>query len=263
MEIFKPTTFISKLLGIGDIQSLIEHVQSLDLQNDEGHKQTMENIKEGKFTLKDFQNQMNNFLKMGPLTNIASMIPGLSNIMSQVGEEETSKKIKNMIYIMDSMTTKELESDGRIFTKEPERIIRVAKGSGCSAVEIEMVLQQHRMMGSMAKNAMAQGGAPGMPGAAGGNPMAGNPQMARMMQQAQLNPNFMQQAMSMMGGGGAGGAGAGGMPNMSSMMNNPGMMQQAQEMMRLNPQMMQQAQQMMQNPGMMQKLMSQFGGMGM
>lgn len=167
-----------------------------------------------------------------------------------------------MIYIMDSMTTKELESDGRIFTKEPERIIRVAKGSGCSAVEIEMVLQQHRMMGSMAKNAMAQGGAPGMPGAAGGNPMAGNPQMARMMQQAQLNPNFMQQAMSMMGGG-AGGAGAGGMPNMSSMMNNPGMMQQAQEMMRLNPQMMQQAQQMMQNPGMMQKLMSQFGGMGM
>lgn len=92
--------------------------------------------------------------------------------------------------------------------------------------------------------------------------MAGNPQMARMMQQAQLNPNFMQQAMSMMGGG-AGGAGAGGMPNMSSMMNNPGMMQQAQEMMRLNPQMMQQAQQMMQNPGMMQKLMSQFGGMGM
>ena len=266
LEIFKPTTFISKLLGIGDIQSLIEHVQSLDLQNDEGHKQTMENIKEGKFTLKDFQNQMNNFMKMGPLTNIASMIPGLSNIMSQVGEEETSKKIKNMIYIMDSMTTKELESDGRIFTKEPERIIRVAKGSGCSAVEIEMVLQQHRMMGSMAKNAMAQGGAPGMPGAAGGNPMAGNPQMARMMQQAQLNPNFMQQAMSMMGGGGAGGAGgagAGGMPNMSSMMNNPGMMQQAQEMMRLNPQMMQQAQQMMQNPGMMQKLMSQFGGMGM
>ncbi|KAK6456327.1 signal recognition particle 54 kDa protein [Scheffersomyces xylosifermentans] len=256
LEIFKPTTFISKLLGIGDIQSLIEHVQGLNLQNDENHKQTMENIKEGKFTLKDFQNQMNNFLKMGPLTNIASMIPGLSNIMSQVGEEETSKKIKNMVYIMDSMTAQELESDGRIFVDQPSRILRVAKGSGCSAVEIEMVLQQHRLMSTMAKSAVAAGGAPGAPGA---NPMAGNPQMARMMQQAQSNPNFMQQAMSMMGGGAGG---AGGMPDMASMMNNPQMIQQAQQMMRQNPGMMQQAQQMMQNPGMMQKLMSQFGGMG-
>lgn len=94
LEIFKPTTFISKLLGIGDIQGLIEHVQSLNLHQDEGHKQTIEHIKEGKFTLRDFQNQMNNFLKMGPLTNIASMIPGLSNIMSQVGDEETSKRSK-------------------------------------------------------------------------------------------------------------------------------------------------------------------------
>lgn len=159
LEIFKPTTFISKLLGIGDIQGLIEHVQSLNLHQDEGHKQTIEHIKEGKFTLRDFQNQMNNFLKMGPLTNIASMIPGLSNIMSQVGDEETSKKIKNMIYIMDSMTIKELESDGRIFIKEPSRIVRVARGSGCAVVEVEMILQQHRMMSTMAKSAMAaQGG---------------------------------------------------------------------------------------------------------
>ena len=256
LEIFKPTTFISKLLGIGDIQGLIEHVQSLNLHQDEGHKQTIEHIKEGKFTLKDFQNQMNNFLKMGPLTNIASMIPGLSNIMSQVGDEETSKKIKNMIYIMDSMTTKELESDGRIFIKEPSRIVRVARGSGCAVVEVEMILQQHRMMSTMAKSAMAaQGGQAGP----GGNPMANNPQMQRMMQQAQSNPNFMQQAMNMLGGAGGGAGGAGGL---AGMMNNPAMMQQAQQMMRLNPQMMQQAQQMMKNPGMMQKMMQQFGGMG-
>lgn len=253
-EVFKPTTFISKLLGIGDIQSLIEHVQSLNLHQDEGHKQTIENIKEGKFTLKDFQNQMNNFMKMGPLTNIASMIPGMSGLMSQVGEEETSNKIRNMIFIMDSMTTKELESDGRIFIKEPSRIVRIARGSGCSVVEVEMILQQHRMMSSMAKSAVAaqaQGGQPG-------GPFAGNPQMQRMMQSAQSNPNFMQQAMSMLGGGGAGG-GPGGL---AGMMNNPAMMQQAQQMMRSNPQMMQQAQEMMKNPQMMQRMMQQFGGMG-
>ena len=68
------------------------------MHQDEGHKQTIEHIKEGKFTLRDFQNQMNNFLKMGPLTNIASMIPGLSNIMSQVGDEETSKRSKYDLY---------------------------------------------------------------------------------------------------------------------------------------------------------------------
>ncbi|EEQ40811.1 hypothetical protein CLUG_04939 [Clavispora lusitaniae ATCC 42720] len=249
-EVFKPSTFISKLLGIGDVQSLIEHVQSLNLQDDENHKKTLENFKEGKFTLRDFQTQMNNFLKMGPLTNIASMIPGMSNIMNQVGEEETSKKIKNMIYIMDSMTAQELDSDGQLFTKEPTRILRVARGSGCSAVEVEMVLQQQRMMATMAGTAKAMGGN-GAP-APGGN-------MQRMMQQAQSNPNFMQQAMSMLGGGGAGG----GMPDMSSMMNNPQMMQQAQQMMAQNPNLMQQAQQMMQNPGMMQKMMQQFGMGGM
>lgn len=253
-EVFKPSSFISKLLGIGDIQLLIEHVQLLNLQDDENHKKTMEHIKEGKFTLRDFQTQMNNFTKMGPLTNIASMIPGMSNIMSQVGEEEASKKIKTMIYIMDSMTSKELDSDGRIFVQEPERIVRVARGSGCTVFEVELVLQQQKMMASMAgvaKN-MNAGGA-GVPGAGAGG-------MQRMMQQAQSNPNFMQQAMSMLGGGGGAGGG-GGMGGLANMMN-PQMMQQAQRMMQLNPQMMQQAQQMMQNPGMMQKMMQQFGGMG-
>lgn len=255
-EVFKPSTFISKLLGIGDIQSLIEQVQLLNLQDDESHKQTIENFKEGKFTLRDFQTQMNNFMKMGPLTNIASMIPGMSSIMSQIGEEETSKKIKDMVYIMDSMTTKELDSDGRIFTKEPERILRVARGAGCSAVEVEMVLQQQRMMALMAGAAKNMGAGAGgqMPGLGGGG---GAANMQRMMQQAQLNPSFMQQAMSMLGGGGGGGLG-----NMAQMMNNPQMMQQAQQMMRQNPNLMQQAQQMMQNPGMMQKMMQQFGGMG-
>lgn len=239
-EVFKPSSFISKLLGIGDIQSLMEHVELLNLQDDENHQKSIENFKEGKFTLKDFQTQMNNFLKMGPLTNIASMIPGMSNIMNQVGEEETSNKIKNMIYIMDSMTNTELESDGKIFVSQPERIIRVARGAGCAAVEVEMVLQQQKMMASMAGHAKimssGSGRAPGIGGGAN---------MQRMMQQAQSNPGFMQQAMNMFGGGSGC---AGGMPDMASLMNNPELMQQAQKM--------------MQNPGMMQRMMQQFGGMG-
>lgn len=251
LEVFRPTTFVSKLLGIGDMQSLIEHVQSLNLQDDEPHKKTVENFKEGKFTLRDFQNQINNIMKMGPLSNIISMIPGMSNMMSQISEEDAGSKVKDMVYIMDSMTTAELNSDGKIFIEQPARIIRVARGAGCAAIEVEMLLQQQRMMCNMALNAKkmnaANGQAPGAPGANN---------MTRMMQNAQKNPNFMQQAMNMFGGSG------GGTPDMSSMMSNPSMMQQAQQMMSQNPGMMQQAQQMMQNPGMMQKMMSTFGGMG-
>lgn len=229
-EAFRPQAFVSQLLGIGDLQLLLDHVQLLNLQDDENHKKTIENFKEGKFTLRDFQTQMNNFMKMGPLQNIAAMIPGLSGAMSEVGEEETSQKIKAMIYIMDLMTTQELDSDGRVFIDQPERIIRVARGAGCSAVDVEMVLQQQRMMLLMAANAKSMGAAgPGNMGASGAN-------MARMMQG---NPGLMQQAQLMM--------------------QNPGFMQQAQEMMQ-NPGFMQQAQLMMQNPGMMQRMMLQFGG---
>lgn len=229
-EAFRPQAFVSQLLGIGDLQLLLDHVQLLNLQDDENHKKTIENFKEGKFTLRDFQTQMNNFMKMGPLQNIAAMIPGLSGAMSEVGEEETSDKIKAMIYIMDLMTAQELDSDGRIFIDQPERIIRVARGAGCSAVDVEMVLQQQRMMLLMAANAKSMGAAgPGNMGASGAN-------MARMMQG---NPGLMQQAQLMM--------------------QNPGFMEQAQQMMQ-NPGFMQQAQQMMQNPGMMQRMMLQFGG---
>ena len=57
----------------------------------------MENIQQGKFTLLDFKKQMQTIMKMGPLSNIAQMIPGMGNMMSQVGEEETSQKMKKMV----------------------------------------------------------------------------------------------------------------------------------------------------------------------
>lgn len=247
-EPFKPSSFISKLLGIGDLQLLMDHVKLLNLQDDENHKKTMENIKEGKFTLRDFQTQMNNFMKMGPLSNIASMIPGMSNLMGSIGEEEASSKMKDMIYIMDSMTQQELDSDGQIFIKQPERIVRVARGAGCSVIDVEMVLQQQQMMSTMAQSAKGAQG------------MQGNPNMNRMMQQAQSNPGFMQNMQNMMQGLGGPGAGAG-PGGMAGLMNNPNIMAQAQKMMQ-DPNMMQQAQQMMRNPGMMQRMMSQFGGGG-
>jgi signal recognition particle subunit SRP54 len=251
-ETFSPRSFISKLLGIGDIQGFMEHVQSLDLDN----KDTMKNFQEGKFTLNDFQKQMQNILKMGPLTQIAGMIPGMSQMLGQVGAEDASKRMKSMVFIMDSMTKKELDSDGQVFIDEPSRIIRVARGSGTSATEVEMILFQQRMMSTMAQRSKSMMDAQKAGGPGGIKPSPA--QMQRNLQNLQQNPAMgdmlkqmgggaggmpdMGEMMKMMGGGGAGGTGGmpdmgemmkmmgggGGMPDMSQMMNNP----QVQNMMK-------------------------------
>ncbi|QID88502.1 Signal recognition particle [Saccharomyces pastorianus] len=246
LEKFSPKSFISKLLGIGDIESLFEQLQTVS--NKEDAKATMENIQKGKFTLLDFKKQMQTIMKMGPLSNIAQMIPGMSNMMNQVGEEETSQKMKKMVYVLDSMTREELESDGRMFIEEPTRMVRVAKGSGTSVFEVEMILMQQQMMARMAQTAtQQQPGAPGanarmpgmpnMPGMPGMPNMPGMPKVSpQMMQQAQQklkqNPGLMQNMMNMLGGSGMGGGMGGGMPDMNEMMKmmqDPQMQQMAKQ----------------------------------
>ncbi|KAK9471270.1 SRP54-type protein [Dipodascopsis tothii] len=153
-ESFTPTQFISKLLGMGDMQGLIEHVQTLKLDQ----KETMKHIEQGIFTIRDLRDQMSNIMKMGPLSKMAGMIPGLGNLMGEVGEEESSKRLKRMLYIMDSMTEAELDSNGRVFVDQPTRITRVARGSGTSVREVEDVLSQQRTMAKMVKQVGGKSG---------------------------------------------------------------------------------------------------------
>jgi signal recognition particle subunit SRP54 len=201
LEKFNPESFVSKLLGMGDMQGLVEHVQSLKLDQ----KETMKNITEGKFSVRDLRDQLQNIMKMGPLSKMAGMIPGLSNMMSGMDDEDGSLKLKRMIYICDSMTTKELDSDGKLFVDQPTRITRVARGSGTSVREVEELLTQQRMMAGMAKK--MKGGMANMQKAQGA--MGGANRQQQMA--------AMQKRMAAMGGGGGAG-GAGGMPDLSSMM---------------------------------------------
>lgn len=207
LERFDPKSFVSRLLGMGDMQGLVEHVQSLKLDQ----KGAMRSISEGRFSVRDLRDQLGNIMKMGPLSKMAGMIPGLGSMMGSMDDEEGSMKLKRMIYICDSMTAKELDSDGKIFVDQPKRMTRVARGSGTSVREVEELLTQQRMMGSMAKKVKSGMGnmqkAQGAMG--GGNQRA---QMAAMQKRLQ----------SMGGGGGGGGGGAGGMPDMSSLMKMMG-----------------------------------------
>lgn len=237
LERFAPQPFISKLLGMGDMAGLVEHVQALKLDQ----KDTMKHLTEGIFTVKDMRDQLTNIMKMGPLSKMAGMIPGLGNMMGGMDDEEGSMKMKRMLYICDSMTEKELDSDGKVFIQQPERMTRVARGSGTSVREVEELLSQQRAMASVAKKmggmnknmqraqqqmggghraqqmaAMQKrmqsmgrgggGGMPGMPGMGGG----GMPDMASMMK--------------MLGGGGGAGGGGGGMGGLGDMMKMMGNM---------------------------------------
>ncbi|AAS50406.2 AAR041Wp [Eremothecium gossypii ATCC 10895] len=223
-EKFSPKSFVSKLLGIGDIESLLEQFQTVS--NKEDTKATMENIQQGRFTLLDFQKQMQTIMKMGPLSNLASMIPGMSGMMSGISEDETSRKMKKMVYVLDSMSREELESDGRVFIDEPARMLRVARGSGTSVFEVEMILMQQQMMARMAQGAKNMGGLPGMP-AGPGMPRLSPQMMQHAQQQLRQNPSMMRNMMGMLGGGS--GAAMPDMADMMRMMQDPQMQQMASQ----------------------------------
>ncbi|GAB7351076.1 hypothetical protein MBLNU459_g1550t2 [Dothideomycetes sp. NU459] len=229
LERFNPQSFVSKLLGMGDLTGLMDHVQSMRLDQ----KDTMKHIAEGQFTLRDLRDQFNNIMKMGPLSKIGSMIPGLSGMMGQMDDEEGGMKLKRMVFICDSMTTKELDSDGAVFVAQPSRMTRVAKGSGTSVREVEELLSQQKVMGGMAKKMKGLQGAMGkQQGQMGGDKRAQAAAMQRRMQSMggrggagagipgmpQLPPGMdLNSLMQQMGG--MGGMGGGGMPDMGSLMN--------------------------------------------
>ncbi|TKX26842.1 putative signal recognition particle protein-1 [Elsinoe australis] len=216
LERFNPQSFISKLLGMGDMMGLVEHVQSLKLDQ----KDTMKHITEGIFTVRDLRDQLGNIMKMGPLSKMAGMIPGLGGMMQGMDDEDGAMKLKRMLYICDSMTEKELDSDGKIFVDQPTRMTRIARGSGTTVREVEELLTQQKMMAGMAKK--MKGGMQNMAKAKGA--MGGKNSQQQMA--------AMQKRMASMGGGGgaggmggmdiasmmkAMGGGGGGMPNLGGM----------------------------------------------
>ncbi|KAF8320051.1 signal recognition particle protein [Clavulina sp. PMI_390] len=167
LEKFSPEPFISKLLGMGDLQGLMEHMQSVAMANPERQKDMVKNLEEGKLSIRDWREQIQNVMGMGSISKIASMIPGVPpELFGAGGEEDVSRRMKRMMIITDSMTAAELDSDGMIFLdmegKEPVgvnwRITRVAKGSGSSVREVEELLCQYLMMSNMAKQVGGKNG---------------------------------------------------------------------------------------------------------
>eukprot|EP00639_Heterosigma_akashiwo_P023178 CAMPEP_0206408698 /NCGR_PEP_ID=MMETSP0294-20121207/31333_1 /ASSEMBLY_ACC=CAM_ASM_000327 /TAXON_ID=39354 /ORGANISM="Heterosigma akashiwo, Strain CCMP2393" /LENGTH=511 /DNA_ID=CAMNT_0053868265 /DNA_START=39 /DNA_END=1575 /DNA_ORIENTATION=+ len=231
--------FVSKLLGFGDLGGLLAQLH--DGVSGERKQEMLENLAKGKFTLRDLYEQFQNMMKLGPMHKVLGMMPGIPQWMAQAGkDQETGNRFKRFMYMMDSMTDKEL--DGVVELCD-SRILRIARGSG-THTEVRALLACHRsfegMVGQFGKAGL-MGALGGGPGGGGGASAAQQRQMAQMMKDpkklAQLQRNMdpallkqmggvegMQNAMKMMQGGGMPGmpgmpdlGGGGGLPGMPGM----------------------------------------------
>ncbi|ASJ16303.1 signal recognition particle [Thermococcus chitonophagus] len=142
LEPFDPARFVSRLLGLGDIQGLLEKFKELEKEV-EFTEEDVERFLKGKFTLKDMYAQLEAMQKMGPLKQILRMIPGLGYSLPDdvisVGEE----RLRKFKVIMDSMTEEELMNPDII---NYSRIKRIARGSGTSISDVKELLNQYRQM---------------------------------------------------------------------------------------------------------------------
>ena len=107
----------------------------------------IEQIKAGKFTLRDMRDQFQSVLNMGSLGNVVGMIPGFNaNMIPKGQEKESTDRIKKFLYVMDSMTKQELDGEKQI---DGSRIVRIAKGSGTNPREIMFLLGEHKRFSKM------------------------------------------------------------------------------------------------------------------
>lgn len=150
-EIYNPQRFVSRLLGLGDLQTLLEKAKEAEMK-----KETVEKIVEGDFTLTDFYEQIEAMGKMGPLSKIIKMVPGMGMIKMPKGTlESQEKKMKNYKFIIDSMTKWERENPDKI---NASRIKRIAKGSGRPESEVRELLQQYKQMKKLIRTLGGQAG---------------------------------------------------------------------------------------------------------
>ena len=143
IELFHPERLVSRILGMGDVVSLVEKAQSAI--DEEDAKSLEEKIRTQKFDLDDFLKQLQNIKKLGSLGSILKMIPGMGQIGDLAPAEKEMKKVEAII---QSMTKEE--------RKKPEilkasRKQRIAKGSGTEVADINRLLKQFEQMKAMMK----------------------------------------------------------------------------------------------------------------
>lgn len=147
LETFDPESFIQRILGMGDLNALLEKVKSAT--DEKQTKRIEERLKEGKFTLLDLYSQLEQMNKLGSMDKLMGMVPGMSaaKVPKNVLEKQ-EEKMKHWKTAISSMTEEEIENP-EILEKQTSRISRIAKGSGTTTTEIRELLKQYKMLKEM------------------------------------------------------------------------------------------------------------------
>jgi signal recognition particle subunit SRP54 len=162
LEPFHPDRVVSRVLGMGDVLSLIEKAE--EAVSIEDAEKLEEKIRKNAFTLEDFRDQLRTIKKMGPIEQIIGMLPGMGNLkeMSAAREQVDDKQLARVEAIINSMTPQERRNHQVI---NGQRRKRIAKGSGTSVEEVNRLLKQFVQMQKMLKQL---GGMAGLGGKRGG-----------------------------------------------------------------------------------------------
>ncbi len=161
LEVFHPDRLAGRILGMGDVLTAIEKAQSV--MDQEQAVQMGRKLVKGEFDLEDFRDQLQQLKKMGPLSQLLDMLPGMGQLTKDIAPEVTDQQMKIIEAIINSMTAEERRNP-RIINASRKR--RIARGSGTSVMDVNDLLSQFRQMQRMMKQ-LSGGGKHGRGGMRG------------------------------------------------------------------------------------------------
>ncbi|MFQ3344808.1 MAG: signal recognition particle subunit SRP54 [Porticoccaceae bacterium] len=177
LEPFHPERIASRILGMGDVLSLIEDVER-KVDKKKAEKLAQKVVKGKRFDLEDLRDQLQQMKNMGGMAGLMDKLPGMGNMAQMAQQANASNQFERMECIIDSMTPKE-RSNPDILNGARKR--RITMGSGTSIQDLNRLLKQHKQMGKMMKKMKGKGmqnmmrGMSGMMGSGEGNPPGGFP----------------------------------------------------------------------------------------
>lgn len=159
IEVFHPDRLASRILGMGDMLTMIEKAEAVIDQKEAARME--KKLRSASFDLDDFLKQMRQIKKMGPLTGLLEMIPGMGKIAKDIDPQAAEQQLRHIEAIISSMTGSE-RRDSRLLNGSRKR--RVAAGSGTSVQQVNELLSQFRQMQRLMKQIQSgrRGGLPGL-----------------------------------------------------------------------------------------------------
>ena len=154
LEQFHPDRMAGRILGMGDVLTLIDKAQeALDKEDEEQSREMASHLRKGKFDFNDYLNSMQQMRKMGGLSSILGMMPGMGIDKSQIEDAIDDKQLKHLEAMVLSMTPEE-RANPKLLT--PQRKFRIAKGSGNDIASVNRFIKQFTQMQKMMKQTMGR-----------------------------------------------------------------------------------------------------------